>query len=179
MFEFFRYDTNRVSIRFGSINIYAGGTITDAEYLKCHEQFNGFINDIVLIKLTEKIVKSEKVDFISISDSPAPNGFVVTFAGWGSKNIDSWNSYRLQKGQGTILSDDQCDDEIGYGYENIICISSPIGQGICKGDAGAPAVANNKAYGIAIFSVGSCGTYFSDGYCDLSKYKQWITDNSI
>ncbi|KAL5277032.1 KLK13 family protein [Megaselia abdita] len=166
----------RVSVRVGSVNIYAGGKIVGVSKVSAHEEYGNFINDIAVITLSETLVKGDKIGFIKVATEEPAQDTEIKIAGWGSTEIGGANSYRLQKGTGKTITHQDCEESIGFGYEHVLCVASPAGQGICNGDAGAPAVANDEAYGIASFSIGTCATEFPDVYTNLASYSKWISE---
>lgn len=170
---------NRLSVRVGSVNIYAGGKIVKVNKVAVHEDYGNFINDLAVVTLAEKLVKGEKIDFINVATAEPAQNTEIAIAGWGSTEIGGTNSYRLQKGAGKTISHDECEDSIGFGYEHVLCVTSPAGEGICNGDAGAPAVSKNTLYGIGSFSIGTCATQFPDVYCSLPAYKDWLAEKAL
>lgn len=163
-----------MSVRVGSINIYASGKIVKISKVAVHEDYGNFINDIAVVTFAENLVKSPKVDFITVATEEPAQNTEIFVAGWGSTEIGGANSYRLQKGAGNTITHQDCEEQIGFGYAHVLCVASPVGQGICNGDAGAPAVVGNKVYGIASFSIGTCATQFPDVYTNLAVYKDWL-----
>lgn len=120
-------------------------------------------------------MKSAKIDFIKVATVEPTANTEINVAGWGSTEIGGANSYRLQKGNGKTLSHEDCENSIGFGYEHVLCVSSPAGQGICNGDAGAPAVSGDTVYGIASFSIGTCATDHPDVYTNMAAYMDWLS----
>lgn len=167
-----------MSVRVGSINIFAAGKIVGVKKVAAHEEYGNFINDLAIITFAEKLVKGDKISFIQVASEEPAQDTVINIAGWGSTEIGGSNSFRLQKGTGKTITAQDCEEKIGFGYEHILCIASPAGQGICNGDAGSPAVNNNVVYGIASFSIGTCATEFPDVYTNLVQYKDWLAQNA-
>lgn len=176
--KYFSYAANRLSVRVGSVNIYAGGKIVKVSRTAVHNDYGNFINDIAVVTFAEELVKSAKIDFIQVATEEPAEGTEISVAGWGSTEIGGANSYRLQIGTGQIITHQACEDSIGFGYQHVLCVDSDVGKGICNGDAGSPAVSGNIVYGIASFSIGTCATEFPDVYTNLSAYADWLAQQT-
>lgn len=177
--KYFSFAAHRVSVRVGSVNIYAGGKIVNVSQVAVHENYGNFINDLAVVTLAEKLVKSDKIDFINVATAEPAENTQITIAGWGSTEIGGANSYRLQKGDGKTISHTDCEESIGFGYEHVLCVASPVGKGMCNGDAGAPAVSKNTLVAIGSFSIGTCATEFPDVYTSLAAYKDWLAQKAL
>uniref|UniRef100_A0A1A9ZF54 Peptidase S1 domain-containing protein n=1 Tax=Glossina pallidipes TaxID=7398 RepID=A0A1A9ZF54_GLOPL len=168
-------DLDRVSVRVGSTNQYSGGKVVDVSSIIIHSECENFLHDMAIIKLNESLEFGTKINKIELApkDSEVASGTPVIVAGWGV-NANGTHSAKLQYLSMTAISNEECDEQVNYGYESILCLQHPLQQGICRGDYGAGIVAENKLIGVASFSFGPCGSQFPDISSRISYYSDWI-----
>ncbi|KAI9589602.1 chymotrypsin-1-like [Glossina fuscipes] len=168
-------DLDRVSVRVGSTNQYSGGKVLDVSSIVIHSECENFLHDMAILKLSESLEFGPKINKIEVAerDSEVESGTPVIVAGWGL-NANGTHSAKLQYLNMTAISNEECDEQVNYGYESILCLQHPLEQGICRGDYGAGIVAENKLIGVASFSFGSCGSQFPDISSRISYYSDWI-----
>ncbi|XP_038136685.1 granzyme G-like [Cyprinodon tularosa] len=109
-----------------------------------HENYNEqyYLNDIMLLKLSEKAEITKNVQPIALADkedSSLPNS--CTVSGWGKTSENSLLSDTLMEASVTLVDNELCVKE------NVYCSKGGIGP--MQGDAGGPLVCEDgKAYGV-------------------------------
>ncbi|KAM7347511.1 chymotrypsin-1 [Cochliomyia hominivorax] len=168
-------DIQRVTVRIGSVNQFAGGQIVKIKSIVIHPSYGNFLHDISLLRLEQNLRFSDKINKISIAneDDDIEEGTLVSVAGWGLQRNGS-SPYKLQHTTMSVLSGPECELQVGYGYDSVICLNHETNEGLCRGDDGAGVVKDQKLFGIASFSFGSCGTKYPDVSSKISYYSSWI-----
>lgn len=164
----------------GSIYLNVGGVAHSILVLIPHHDYkpNNHLNDIGLIRVTYKIITSNVVRPVGLSNEPSSSSanLPLTVSGWGLTkypsnvfpNILQWlimlsiSNYECQQ---KIL-----DKEI---FDTHICTLPRVGQGICHGDSGSPLVYRDQQHGISSWPV-PCGKGLPDIYTRVSTYRDWI-----
>ena len=166
-----------VNVRVGSINQFAGGQIVDVEEIMINPHFGNFMHNIALLKLKKPLKYSNKVKAIELvsSDFVIPDDASVLVAGWGLLKSGA-SPYKLQETHLSVMSPPKCELKAGYGYKSTLCLSSPVSEGICKGDEGAACIYDNKLVGVMSFAFGACGTEFPDIASRIPYYNEWINE---
>ncbi|XP_033170194.1 chymotrypsin-1 [Drosophila mauritiana] len=181
-------DASTLAVRVGSINQYAGGSIVNVKSVLIQPSYGNFLHDIAILELAQTLVFSDRIAAIALPpkteeetedvDAELPNGTPVYVAGWGELS-DGTASYKQQKANYNTLSRSLCEWEAGYGYESVVCLSRAEGEGICRGDAGAPVIDDEKVLrGLTSFNFGPCGSKYPDVATRVSYYLTWIEANT-
>ncbi|XP_072396612.1 anionic trypsin-2-like [Diabrotica undecimpunctata] len=153
---------------------------------KLHEKFDPrrtkLEYDIAIVKLTQKVVFSSKVQPIRLPkpDIYVPTGTSVITAGWGYTVAGaSRGSDVLMEVKINIIDWKICNmlykDKL---TERVIC-AGDINGGVdsCHGDSGGPLELNGTLIGV-VSSGGICGAPFSPGiYTKVSDFVSWINKN--
>ncbi|KAH8318266.1 hypothetical protein KR074_000232 [Drosophila pseudoananassae] len=183
--------TSDVQVRVGSINQFAGGSIVSVKRILIHPSYGNFLNDICLIELNEPLTVSDRIAPVALpsvsegeteeteaEEEELPNGTPVYVAGWGELS-DGSAGYKLQKANFNTLSAPYCELAAGYGYNTTVCLNRAEKEGICRGDAGAGVIDDQKILrGITSFFFGDCGSKYPDISTRVSYYLDWISANT-
>lgn len=155
--------------------------------------------DVGLIKLATPVVESNGVRFVPLAASvPAP-GTKMTVSGWGQTSSTSTQLPRqLQLLQESADTTAGCTGEYGglnlnlggdeggplNGLTPVLDPASMLcgkpagpGQGLCRGDAGDPAVVNGAVVGIASWGATGCGNGTDEVYSSVAHYWTWLSQN--
>uniref|UniRef100_A0A1A9WAU6 Lectizyme n=1 Tax=Glossina brevipalpis TaxID=37001 RepID=A0A1A9WAU6_9MUSC len=146
-------DLDRVNVRVGSINQYSGGEIISVSSIVIHNECQNFLHDMSIIKLGKSLEFDSKVNKIDLApkDYDLKSGTSVIVAGWGL-NVNGTNSAKLLHLNMTSITNEECDEQVNYGYESVLCLQHPLMEGICRGDYGAGIVDENMLVGVASFA---------------------------
>ncbi|XP_022211861.2 chymotrypsin-1 [Drosophila obscura] len=183
-----------LGVRVGSINQYAGGQIVNVQSVLIHPSYGNFLHDLAIITLTEPLVFTERIAAATLPakveeegegesgeeevSTELPNGTPVYVAGWGEIS-DGSTPYKLQKANYATLSAPYCELAAGYGYASCLCLTSAERQGICRGDAGAAVIDDDKVLqGITSFQFSDCGSAYPDVASRIYYYLDWIEANA-
>ncbi|XP_017156100.1 trypsin beta [Drosophila miranda] len=178
-----------LGVRVGSINQYAGGQIVNVNSVLIHPSYGNFLHDLAIITLSEPLVFTERITAVTLptkveegsaeeESTELPNGTPVYAAGWGEVS-DGSAPYKLQKANYNTLSSPYCELAAGYGYESCLCLTSAEKEGICRGDAGAAVIDDNKVLqGITSFQFADCGSSYPDVASRIYYYLDWIEANA-
>ncbi|XP_049985096.1 granzyme C-like [Alexandromys fortis] len=147
-----------------------------------HPGFNNktYPNDIMLLKLERKALKTEYVRPLSLpcSEVHVKAGDVCSVAGWGRMAPNGKLSKVLREVELTVQKDKECESRFqGYYNKTIeICVGDPkIKRASFKGDSGGPLLCNKAVAGIVSygFKNGSSPRVFTR----VSSFLSWIEEN--
>ncbi|XP_067271138.1 transmembrane protease serine 9-like [Pseudorasbora parva] len=153
-------------------------------YLK-HSKFSErpVENDIMLLKLENKVKRSKHVDWISlpIKKSSDKTKTDCSVAGWGRLYMEGPGSDRLMEVNVNIMDNTTCTKKwnkskrkLRYSDSQMMCAYGRGGS--CKGDSGGPLVCGDTAVGITSFGdVNRCNSpEYPNVYTKISAYLPWI-----
>ncbi|KAF6718765.1 Mast cell protease 8 [Oryzias melastigma] len=135
-----------------------------------HYNTKGFVNDLMILKLSSKAQINDYVKPIALADhsSPVPQHCVVS--GWGKTSMnDAFLSRNLMEVEVTLIRGENCPNEQSF------CSEGQAGP--APGDSGSPLVCEGDvAYGVVstLFSPPSGGKKLYV-FAKISDQKQWIT----
>ncbi|EDV46406.1 serine protease SP24D [Drosophila erecta] len=179
------YPVPSYDVRVGSIQRLAGGQLVPLSNIIIHQNYSSSdavgSNDLALLELHSPVVLNANTKPIELATARPAAGSQITFSGWGSSQMDGSLSHALQVATRQSLSEADCQKELFLEVDYLLCLS-PVADdfaGLCSGDAGAPASANNQLVGIAAFFVSGCGTEQPDGYVDVTQHLEWINANAV
>ncbi|XP_042604700.1 mast cell protease 1A-like [Cyprinus carpio] len=134
-------------------------------------------NDIMLLRLQEKVKLNNYVNWISLPKEGDVNGDTLcSVAGWGRLRTDGIPSNRLMEANTTTRNHEECQHKWGPKYfaSQMICAHGHGGS--CLGDSGGPLVCGNTAVGVTSFgSVIRCNSPEQPTvYTKISAYLPWI-----
>uniref|UniRef100_A0A1Q3EV70 Putative trypsin-like serine protease n=1 Tax=Culex tarsalis TaxID=7177 RepID=A0A1Q3EV70_CULTA len=162
--------TPNLTVLAGSQHLFEGGRHYEPETIYAHESYANFQNDIALIKLSESIEYDELNQPIALYEGEdLAKDTEVVISGHG-RTEDSDFSELLKVNR--MLVDDAAS--CGKNREGLMCTNQVVGNGVCFGDSGGPAVYEGRQVGVANFVQGGCGTENSDGYAKVTYYRDWI-----
>uniref|UniRef100_A0A673K3S2 Complement factor D-like n=1 Tax=Sinocyclocheilus rhinocerous TaxID=307959 RepID=A0A673K3S2_9TELE len=134
-------------------------------------------NDIMLLRLQEKVKLNNYVKWISLPKEGDVNGDTLcSVAGWGRLQTNGILSSRLMEANMTTINHAVCQHKWGSKYlaSQMICAHGDGGS--CKGDSGGPLVCGNTAAGVTSFgSRKLCNSpELPNVYTKISAYLPWI-----
>ncbi|KAM4740021.1 mast cell protease 1A-like [Anableps anableps] len=137
-------------------------------------------NDIMLLKLSEKVQLNKKVQPIQIPKATMKlkDKAKCRVAGWGSTRPGSKVSDVLEVAEVSLTNLKECKNKwkfLGHNLPNSVICAGGHGAktGFCKGDSGGPLVCGGMAAGIVSFNR-DCDPNIPNVYTDVSKYMSWI-----
>lgn len=150
-------------------------------------------NDVALIELVESV---EGIEAITLVDPEATEQFSldnwgVTVMGWGGRvgyaageGPTSDFPDVLHQVNLNLLSNQQCEDTLGSGYDitdAMICASfEGGGKGSCQGDSGGPLVVSTgegwQQIGIVSWGIGCAADGYPGVYTRASTFIDWINE---
>ncbi|KAM9358307.1 serine protease 57-like [Symphorus nematophorus] len=144
-----------------------------------HPDYDGDINDIMLLKLNQRAQLTEAVQLISLKRGRLrPSSRCIT-AGWGDVGDNNTLPVRLQEVNVTTLSDRTCRRRwrgVPITRTMICGVGGRAFQGFCSGDSGGPLVCKGAVAGVVSFSGRRCGNPRTpDVYTRVSSFRDWIT----
>ncbi|XP_043063886.1 trypsin beta-like [Drosophila ficusphila] len=168
-------------VRVGSSLTSSNGTLIKVKAIKSHEKFKHttFTNDIAVMRLSESLEFSSKVQPIPLAErNPTAGTFAMT-SGWGAVSvtrgfISSYiqvivEDYR-ERLKSTLLPIRNCREYKDTNEDNI-CVYFP-GQSTCSGDTGGPLVVNHQLVGVTSFSPSLCNGFAA--FAGIPFFRNWI-----
>ncbi|XP_044251885.1 brachyurin [Drosophila takahashii] len=153
-----------------------------------HPDYLGFggYNDLALIRLTRKVITSDRVQPIELAGEFMHQTFlegqVVTLSGWGRLGDSPGSETRiLQYLDAEVINQERCICYFlpGLVGQRHLCTDGQNGRGGCNGDSGGPLVYHwrNVSYLIGVTSFGSvegCEVGAPTAYARITAYLPWI-----
>ncbi|XP_028651421.2 urokinase-type plasminogen activator-like [Erpetoichthys calabaricus] len=160
-----------------------------AEKIILHSQFDeqkGFNNDIALIKIQcSKETSTVKTVCLPPPNQKLPVGFTCEIAGYGKQGQYSWEYSKLLRDASVeLISENTCSQYYTTGItDNMFCAGSPSWKtDACQGDSGGPltceVLGQMFLYGIISWGDGCAKETKPGVYTQVTKYNQWIADNT-
>ncbi|XP_063323756.1 granzyme-like protein 1 [Pelmatolapia mariae] len=148
-----------------------------------HENYQhvGLGNDIMLLKLSEKVKLGHRVKTSQIphAEINLKENEVCQVAGWGKTKADGESVDELMVTSVSVIDKQVCK-ELWHGLPaNVICAGGyKTTKGFCQGDSGGPLVCHGFAVGVVSFNYYNNCTYPDkpNVYTDISKYRKWIDE---
>ncbi|XP_055913324.1 serine protease SP24D-like [Eupeodes corollae] len=165
------------TVRVGSIQRLAGGKLIPIKNIIVRQSYGNFLDDVALLELATELVFTKNIQKIDLFDQEVPKGQDVVISGWGRIKHGGEIPHRLQYNILTALDAASCNESIGWGKEQILCLAHPKDNGACNGDSGGPATYQGKLVGVAGFVYGGCGNIYPDGYAKVKYHLEWIQSN--
>ncbi|XP_055989880.1 mast cell protease 8-like [Sorex fumeus] len=142
-----------------------------------HQGYNKdtFSNDIMLLKLREKVKLTKKINLLSLPDplTHLEPGQLCSVAGWGQTTFKGKTSDKLMEVELKIQKEEKCKRIYNnYNSKTQLCAGDKKGGNIMKGDYGDPLVCDNVAQGIMTFR--DKNGIFPGIYTRISFFMPWI-----
>ncbi|XP_054137338.1 granzyme F-like [Melozone crissalis] len=136
----------------------------------------GFINDIMLLKLKKKAKINEYVQYISFAkeNEHVRVGALCSVSGWGRTSLNPPASDVLREAELKVQKQEICQQVFpNYKRQSMICVGDENRKkATYKGDSGGPLVCNKKAHGIV--SRGIKHRLFPKAFTRISHFEPWI-----
>ncbi|XP_039896167.1 trypsin-1-like isoform X1 [Simochromis diagramma] len=144
-----------------------------------HENYQhvGLGNDIMLIKLSEKVKLGHGVETIQIAPAEInlKENQVCQVAGWGTTTTNGEPVDELRVVNVSVINPRVCEELWPGLPANVICAGGcGTNKGFCQGDSGGPLVCHGFAVGVVSFNYNRNCNYPNkpNVYTDISKYRQ-------
>ncbi|XP_057897528.1 granzyme B(G,H)-like [Melospiza georgiana] len=136
----------------------------------------GFINDIMLLKLKKKAKINEYVQNISFAkeNEHVRVGALCRVSGWGRTSLNPPPSDVLREVELKVQKQEICHQVFpNYKRQSMICVGDENRKkATYRGDSGGPLVCKKKAYGIV--SRGIKHRLFPKAFTRISYFEPWI-----
>uniref|UniRef100_H3BY80 trypsin n=1 Tax=Tetraodon nigroviridis TaxID=99883 RepID=H3BY80_TETNG len=143
-----------------------------------HPNYDGHMNDIMLIKLSGRAALTNAVQLIPLNPARLPTSSKCLTAGWGDVGNNRTLAARLQEVNVTTLSQKTCRRRWRRVpiVPTMVCgVGEADFQGFCSGDSGGPLVCDGSVAGVMSFSGPRCGNRRTpDVYTRVSSFSDWI-----
>ncbi|HUR77565.1 MAG TPA: serine protease [Acidimicrobiales bacterium] len=133
-----------LTVRVGSNNNSAGGTVIGVDQVRVHPQFTGTYYDAALLHLAAAVpVSIQKITLATAAnDNLEAQGTPVTVAGWGDFNPVTMGLLAgptLNEAQLSVVNDANCGEGApgSYQAETTVCAEAFL-KDSCQGDSGGP-----------------------------------------
>ncbi|TNM87400.1 hypothetical protein fugu_005621 [Takifugu bimaculatus] len=164
-------------------NSLSGNEMTRQEFRSIqnfpHPDYDGHLNDIMLIKLNGRANMTDAVQLIPLKTARLPTFSKCLTAGWGDVGDNNTFAARLQEVNVTTLSERTCRRRwrnVPIARTMVCGVGESDFQGFCSGDSGGPLVCNGTMAGVVSFSGRRCGDRRTpDVYMRVSSFSDWIT----
>ncbi|XP_037530722.1 duodenase-1-like [Nematolebias whitei] len=140
----------------------------------------GLGDDIMLIKLSEKVPPSNMIQTIPLPTSVINlyQNQICSVAGWGKTLTNRFGVNELRVVNVSIINRELCLEKWNEPFPlNVICAGGyGTTKGFCQGDSGGPLVCNSKAVGVVSFNRNANCNYpdVPNVYTDISRFLPWI-----
>ncbi|XP_017475799.1 PREDICTED: serine protease SP24D-like [Rhagoletis zephyria] len=171
--EDYEYTPEDITVRAGSVMYDEGGVLEGVSKVTIHPQYHNFTNDIAILKLNSPLKYNEAIKYIRLGKTQVPEGASVTVSGWGLSPVGTLPE-QLKYNTEYTISHEECENAIGTLAQSMRCFKKRVGNGICEGDSGGPAVYGSDLIGVAAFTVNGCGSNLPDVYTDVVAKRNWI-----
>ncbi|XP_043515642.1 chymotrypsin-2-like [Frieseomelitta varia] len=173
----------------GTINLTKLGSEHPVTNIIIHENYNAadsWRNDISLLKVSKKFVKSNVISFVPL---PSPSDVIKTndvavVSGWGRLRQGGPTTVNLQRVNILIADQEYCKyiyNKMHYNvYDTQVCAYDPkVEKGSCNGDSGGPLTVNGKLVGLVSWAMGCALTDYPTVYTRVSSHLNWIKDHAV
>ncbi|XP_017045668.2 trypsin beta-like [Drosophila ficusphila] len=165
-------EAKNFTVRVGSSLENSDGILIGVAAIKSHENYtrNGYVNDIAVMRLSEPLVFSSKVQRIPLAEKNPSPGALAKASGWGAVRVTNFKGKKMQEYpehlQGVdlqIVSFSRKDNIFVYSY----------GRSTCSGDSGGPLVVDQQLVGVAS-TVGTEYCYSLAAFAGVPYFRNWI-----
>ncbi|ALC48947.1 CG4653, partial [Drosophila busckii] len=169
------YPARSFQVRVGSPQRSAGGVLAQVESFVVHRSYAGGLNDLALVQLQQPLTLTPQIQPIAVAKQAPATDSALSYVGWGSTAAQSSAlSQSLQSGSLKTVSAADCEKQLYLADAGLLCLASAKDQGMCLGDAGAPAVFDKQLVGIGAFYVQGCDSTLPNGFMSVAHYSEWI-----
>ncbi|XP_069965943.1 serine protease SP24D [Bactrocera oleae] len=173
-----KFPASDFTVRAGSTQLYTGGVYKSVAETIVHPQYDDFVYDIALLRLSTKLSFNNQIKAIPLATAEPPNRSPVTISGFGLVSANGELSSRLKYNILRSLSNANCKRFIDDVDPTTLCLSHTVGNGACEGDSGGPAIYKGRLVGLSSYGVGDCASTFPDAYTKVSLFRNWVRQNS-
>ncbi|XP_058123130.1 serine protease SP24D-like [Anopheles ziemanni] len=178
---FFKGETpvpvEELNVFYGSEKLFSGGKYNRVKTVHFHEEYDhGFKYDLALVEVKRKFEFSFTAQPVAFGLETFGESMPATVSGYGRATVEGNMMFRLKYAELTSLSDAECREATGDNYyEGVFCMDTTSGAGLCMGDYGGPAVANQTLVGVGSYTVGgNCGEGQPDVFVDVGHFSSWV-----
>ncbi|XP_017047450.1 trypsin alpha-like [Drosophila ficusphila] len=172
-----RLEPKHFQVRVGSALKNSKGTLIKVKAIISHEKYNNpkFANDIAVMRLSEPLEFSSKVQAIPLAKRNPSRGTLAITTGWGAwKVIPFGEEYAIklypEQLQSAHLNIQNClqyrnttDDNVcGHSFE----------QSACSADSGGPLVVDHQLVGVTSFAPAFCDGFAA--FAGIPSFRNWI-----
>ncbi|XP_015127754.1 chymotrypsin-like elastase family member 2A [Diachasma alloeum] len=161
-----------------------GSTRIPIDRIFIHEQFNNYIHDIALMKLSRPAPLSKVIRTICLPEAEEKiSGVNCVASGWGRSGPSPSLSSALLEAKIPLLNIEECKKAYGSTVllrKGHLCAGHTDGSsGSCVGDSGGPLQCRRsdgvwQLAGITSFGSGCARPGFPDVYTKVQHYVEWI-----
>ncbi|XP_055604043.1 serine protease SP24D-like [Uranotaenia lowii] len=171
----------RLGAFLGSERLMIAGVHRRIKAITEHENFEKATlkNDLAIVELNKPVEFTDALGAATLHETAFSEGGPITVAGWGRTAELENTSYKLKFGTLNVLSEADCQTELGDRYYQGALCAKTEEAGVCVGDYGGPAVSDNALVGIASYTVdGACGTDKPDVFVDVGYFYDFIKEHT-
>ncbi|XP_076647196.1 chymotrypsin-2-like [Halictus rubicundus] len=177
-----------IAIVAGTVDLTRPYSIHSAENIYYHDKYNAsdsWVNDIALIKVKPRFVKSALISFVPL---PTPSEVIKAndegiVSGFGRLAYDGDRTNLLHWVNITVASHEYCRDTYKDSqniYTTHLCAYDPTAiRGHCKGDSGGPLMVHGKLAGLVSWSYHCADTVYPSVYTRVASYIDWIKKYAV
>lgn len=171
-------DESLLFVRAGSIYLLGEGIIVAVAECKIFPYYDGYRNDIAVVRLAQSLNFTDYIRPISLAESFPPHSSNVIVAGWGRVYKNGPSPGILQYTSMLSASQNVCKMLFYYADESSLCLlnQKDYPNGACSGDSGGPATYNDSLVGVVLLAP--CGDTFPDIIANVAYYADWIRHNT-
>ncbi|XP_059619108.1 chymotrypsin-2-like [Phlebotomus argentipes] len=166
----------------GALLLSSGGTNVFTNRIVNHPDFYPLdeAGDIGLLETRDPIIFSATAAPILLGSNHIGPGVVATAIGWGRTfhGADTFPDTLQWLTMHTITNED-CYQRLPSNdahilQDNMVCVLTEPGKGVCQGDSGGALFVGNTAIGVASWIIAPCGQAFPDMFTRISTYYNWL-----
>ncbi|XP_072398605.1 trypsin-1-like [Diabrotica undecimpunctata] len=181
--------SGRITIVAGTADLTQEGTSIKVQSILIHENYNPdvapFDYDIAILKLSEKITFSDKIQPINlpVEDTAVPEDTPVSTAGWGlTEEGGATTSDILLEINIKIINWQTCKELLqdeSEVTERMICAGYlKGGVDTCQADSGGPLELNGTLIGIVSWGRGCGEADYPGVYTHVARFRSWIKQHA-
>lgn len=182
------------NLRFGSLNLWAGGVSRTSFHRIIHPAFNpiNLNNDVSVLSVPSALGFTPAIQSIRLPTGRQIGttflGMQATVSGWGDTATGSGVQSLLRWVHMRVISNAQCTAVYGTSVvvPHVVCALgyiNPSNQGHCGGDSGGPLTVVESEVrtqiGVVTFGAGAgCNVGLPSGYMRTANFVQWINKHT-